>query len=80
MWHKMHGQSHTVYHLVAVHLPGKQHVYYQEGWEMQSAGKSPRREMQLTACFELNQLDSAAREFMCCEIPWHYASNLKDTK
>ena len=75
----MHGQSHTVYRL-AVHLPGEQNVYYNEGQERRAVEQAMQKDTQLTAWFKLNQIDPRARALLYCEIPEHYVFDSKNTK
>lgn len=63
----MHVQFHIVYSL-AVHLPGEQHVYYQEDQKMQIPGQAQRLGTHLIGWFKLNHLDAAVREFLCRDI------------
>lgn len=74
---KMHEQSHTISRL-AVHCQDEQTVYFDEGNEAEALDKAHSKETTLTAWFNLNNTDSAARKYFYREIPNYYTfkSNL----
>ena len=68
---EMHHQSHTVVRL-AVHLPGRQQVYFAEGNEVAALDRAQQRDSMLTAWFALNRRSPDARRHRYADIPLHY--------
>lgn len=78
-WHlntfRMHGTSHSITHLT-VHLELMQSVTFHQGFEQLALDNSGST---LTAWFDLNVVDSDARQYLYTQIPLHYTYN-KSTK
>ena len=75
----MHSQSHSIIRL-PVHLPNNQRVYFREGGEAAAVERAENNATMLTACFDLNQRDEHARQFLYCNLPYHYVFQKKDKK
>ena len=71
---EMHHQSHTVVRL-AVHLPGRQQVFFAEGDEAAALDRAQRRDSTLTAWFALNRLSPDARQYRYADMPPRYTFN-----
>ncbi|KHN75171.1 ATP-dependent DNA helicase pfh1, partial [Toxocara canis] len=69
--YRMHRISHAIVRL-NIHLPGEKNVYFVEGEVAQALRKSTTRCSQLEGFFELNNKDSAARQYTFLEIPKRY--------
>ncbi len=74
---KMYKMSHTVIRL-AVHLPNEQNVIISEANLEQATAMQEFKPTTLMAWFELNQSNVEARQYLYCDIPYHYV--LKDYK
>jgi hypothetical protein len=61
--------SHTITRL-AVHLEGQQTMFFEAGTEQHAV--EANRQTRLTAWFELNKKDPAARQYLYPDIPKHY--------
>ncbi|GBN60258.1 hypothetical protein AVEN_128889-1 [Araneus ventricosus] len=64
-------KSHTVVRL-AVHLPQKQPIVYQDGQEAQATERAALRKTTLTSWFELNKNDPSAHNISYSDIPQYY--------
>ena len=64
-------RSHPIIRL-AVHLPREQSVCLTHGLEQQAVEKAASKNTNLTAWFNLNRTNPAAREYFYREIPLHY--------
>ena len=75
---KLHGQFPSIYRL-QIHLPNQQLVYFQEQDNAQDIIVRQSKTM-LTEWFELNKIDSLAKEFSYLEAPSNFVWNSKDKK
>ena len=75
----MHTQSHSIIRL-PVHLPNEQQVYFRDGHEAAAAERGQNHRTMLTAWFDLNQREEHARQFLYCNMPYHYVFNKKEKK
>ena len=71
---KLHDQSHVIYRL-AVHLKDEQYVYFKHGSEKEMIDKNLGTT--LTAWFDLNNTEHAAKQYLYNEIPQHYVFHKK---
>lgn len=67
----MHRLSHTIIRL-AIHLPGENNVYFQEGEEISALHRCGRKRTQLEAYFDLNKRDENARKLTFLEMAKQY--------
>ncbi|XP_065318558.1 uncharacterized protein LOC135926563 [Gordionus sp. m RMFG-2023] len=75
MWrlleYPMHDRSHAIIRL-ALHMPFKQSVYFQQGDEREAFKRANLHKTTLTAWFLLNQFYPYARQYLYIDIPYHY--------
>ncbi|XP_029448166.1 solute carrier family 52, riboflavin transporter, member 2 isoform X3 [Rhinatrema bivittatum] len=74
-----HQQSHPIMRL-AVHLKGEQTVLYRPDLESVSRALQQHQDTTLTAWFNMNQENDAARVYKYTEIPEHFVFSQKDRK
>ncbi|GBO22921.1 hypothetical protein AVEN_119394-1 [Araneus ventricosus] len=65
---------HTVVRL-AVHLPGRQAIVYQDGQEEEAVARAATRQTTLTAWFELNKSDKDSHNYLYTDIAHYYTFN-----
>lgn len=75
MWrlskYEMSHRSHAIERL-PVHLPLQQTVIFEEGSEENILRAAERNGTKLTKWFELNCEDESAKQFLYCDIPYHF--------
>ena len=67
----LHQKSHVVVRL-ALHLPGQHMQIFSKGQEIEATQDGDQEKTTLTAWFELNRRDAAARRLLYAEVPEHY--------